>query len=144
MSIFTKRKKGKGRKKAQAMVEFALVIPLVLLMLVGIIEFSRLLFAWIIIENSTRFGIRYATTGNFEEPYCDSVGNADGTCDEEAEEDAARIPPSRMRPGASCWASFCGMPRSSAAQTPPFPPQMTITLTSPSVRRKVGVFPFSR
>ncbi|MBK9781410.1 MAG: pilus assembly protein [Anaerolineales bacterium] len=92
MSIFTKRKKGKGRKKAQAMVEFALVIPLVLLMLVGIIEFSRLLFAWIIIENSTRFGIRYATTGNFEEPYCDAVGNADGTCDDEAEEDAARIP----------------------------------------------------
>ncbi|MBE0681426.1 MAG: pilus assembly protein, partial [Anaerolineales bacterium] len=87
------KKSFRRRRKAQAMVEFALVLPLLLLLLVGVIEFSRLMFAWIVIENSTRFGIRYATTGNFEAGYCDSVGNSDGDCDDGDDEvDAARIP----------------------------------------------------
>ncbi len=59
-----------ARKNAQGMVEFALVLPVLLLMIIGVIEFSRLMFAWVIIENSTRFGIRYAVTGNFEPKYC--------------------------------------------------------------------------
>jgi hypothetical protein len=45
------------------------------LMILGIIEFSRLMFAWIIVENSTRFGIRYAVTGNFDPQYCTDVNN---------------------------------------------------------------------
>ena len=68
-NIFTRTyQKSPGRKNAQGMLEFALVLPVLLLMILGIIEFSRLMFAWIIIENSTRFGIRYATTGNFDQP----------------------------------------------------------------------------
>lgn len=84
-NIFKKiLKKSRGRKNAQGMVEFALVLPVLLLMILGIIEFSRLMFAWIIIENSTRFGIRYATTGNFESQYCVDTDdkddlNGDGT-----------------------------------------------------------------
>ena len=80
-------KKSSGRKKAQGMVEFALILPILLVLILGVIEFSRLMFAWIIIENSTRFGIRYATTGNYNEAYCPSL---DCTTDEEV--DAARIP----------------------------------------------------
>ncbi len=54
------------RKKAQAMVEFALALPFLLLVIFGILEFGRLLYAWIIVENSARFGLRYATTGQYD------------------------------------------------------------------------------
>ncbi|HEY6075041.1 MAG TPA: TadE/TadG family type IV pilus assembly protein, partial [Anaerolineales bacterium] len=81
----TQRRSAKPR--AQAIVEFALVLPLLLLVVIGILEFSRLLFAWIILENSTRFGIRYATTGIYNADYCPG-----GVCSTEDEVDAARIP----------------------------------------------------
>jgi hypothetical protein len=57
-------------KRAQAMVEFALIIPILLLLLVGLLEFGRLFYAWLIVENSTRFGLRYATAGTFELHHC--------------------------------------------------------------------------
>jgi hypothetical protein len=75
-NIFTKiHQKPPGLKNAQGMLEFALVLPVLLFMIIGVIEFSRLMFAWVIIENSTRFGIRYATTGNFDPKYCTDVNN---------------------------------------------------------------------
>ncbi|HMU94154.1 MAG TPA: TadE/TadG family type IV pilus assembly protein, partial [Anaerolineales bacterium] len=55
-----KLKPATGRKRAQGMLEFALVLPILLLVLIGTIEFGRLFYAWLIIENSTRFGVRYA------------------------------------------------------------------------------------
>ncbi|HUI88168.1 MAG TPA: TadE/TadG family type IV pilus assembly protein [Anaerolineales bacterium] len=79
------------RKKAQAMVEFAMVLPVLLLLVFGLLEFGRLLYAWIIIENATRFGVRYATTGNFDATYCPTPGDAT-SCSTDALEDAARIP----------------------------------------------------
>jgi hypothetical protein len=85
----------KRSQNAQGMVEFALVLPLLMLVLVGVIEFARLFFAWLIVENSTRFGIRYATTGNYDVAYCTDL-DADGTpCggdSNDIEIDAARIP----------------------------------------------------
>ena len=91
MNIFRPKTNGlKPKPKAQAIVEFALVLPVLLLVLIGIIEVSRLLFAWIIIENSTRFGIRYATTGNYDNAYCLSLFGADCATDDEV--DDARIP----------------------------------------------------
>ncbi len=77
--FFRTYQKSPGRKNAQGMLEFALVLPVLLLMVLGIIEFSRLMFAWIIIENSTRFGIRYATTGNFDQAYCVDTADKDDT-----------------------------------------------------------------
>ena len=70
-----KFQKPHGRKNAQGMLEFALVLPVLMLMILGVIEFSRLMFAWIIIENSTRFGVRYATTGEFDTAYCTDYNN---------------------------------------------------------------------
>ena len=78
------------RKKAQAMVEFALIIPILLLLLVGIIEYGRLFYAWLIVENSTRFGIRYATAGSYNMTYC-----PDSTCtnpNKETDIKTARLP----------------------------------------------------
>jgi hypothetical protein len=77
------------------MVEFALVLPILLMLIFGIIEFARLFYAWIIVENAARFGVRYASTGNFDLANCIDL-DGDGTpCDGEMEDeeiDAARIP----------------------------------------------------
>ena len=75
------------RNKAQAMVEFAMTVPIILLLVFGILEFGRLFYAWIIIENATRFGIRYATTGNYNSTYCPVGG-----CSTDTDVDDARIP----------------------------------------------------
>ncbi|MBL8050476.1 MAG: pilus assembly protein [Anaerolineales bacterium] len=91
MNMLRNKTIGSPKKpKAQAMVEFALIIPLLMLVVVGVIEFSRLMFAWIIIENSTRFGIRYATTGNYDTAYCQSLYGRD--CSNDTEVDVVRIP----------------------------------------------------
>lgn len=48
------------KEKGQAAVEFALVISFLLLVLFGIIDFSRLLFAYATMSNGVREGARYA------------------------------------------------------------------------------------
>ena len=55
----------KRRSRAQGLVEFALALPVLLLLIFGIIEFGRLLQAWLALENGARFGVRYATTGEY-------------------------------------------------------------------------------
>lgn len=47
------------KEKAQTMVEFALVFPLLLLITYGIIEFGRMLFIYTSITNAAREGARY-------------------------------------------------------------------------------------
>ena len=79
----------KSRYRGQSIVEFALVLPVLLLVLFTIIEVARLLHAWISIENGARFAVRYAVTGEYDLAYC--AGYPDGICDSQAEEDGARI-----------------------------------------------------
>ena len=84
--------------KAQGMVEFALVLPVLLLLVFGLIEFARVFQAWLSVTNAARFGLRYGVTGEFNPAYCiDLNGNGD-TCKDEsdrsyrnAEEDHARL-----------------------------------------------------
>lgn len=66
------------KKNAQSMVEFALIIPILLLLILGIIEYGRLFFAWITIENAARSGARYASTGRYEIIFCED-GPDDGS-----------------------------------------------------------------
>ena len=54
----------------QALLEFALALPVLLLLLFGIIEFGRLLQAWMAVQNAARFGLRYAVTGEYNPIYC--------------------------------------------------------------------------
>ena len=61
------------------MVEFMLALPILLFVVFGIIEFGRLTFSWMAVQNSVRFGIRYAVTGEFNEIYCVQAGNNLGT-----------------------------------------------------------------
>jgi len=66
-----KSNKGQG----QGMVEFVIALPILLFVIFGIIEFARLTFAWMAVQNSARFGIRYAVTGEFNEVYCVQAGS---------------------------------------------------------------------
>lgn len=51
------------RKDGQAVVEFALIFPLVVFMLFAVIEFGRLMQAYVTIQHASREGARYAVTG---------------------------------------------------------------------------------
>ena len=56
-----------------------IALPILLFIIFGIIEFARLTFAWMAVQNSARFGIRYAVTGEFDEVYCVEAGNQLGS-----------------------------------------------------------------
>ncbi len=58
------------RSRGQAMVEFALVLPVLLILLMVLIEVARLFSAWLIVENSAREAARYAVTGEFNPTHC--------------------------------------------------------------------------
>jgi hypothetical protein len=72
------------RTLGQALVEFALALPFLLLMLFGVIEFGRLIHAWLAVQNAARFGARYASTGQFNVAYCDEAGDALGLAADDA------------------------------------------------------------
>jgi Flp pilus assembly protein TadG len=58
MNVFNR---GKGqRRRGQALVEFALIIPLFLLLLVGIFDLGRAVFAYNTLTNAAREGARLA------------------------------------------------------------------------------------
>jgi hypothetical protein len=81
---------------SQTIVEFAIVLPLLLVLFLGIIEFARAFQSYLTITNSARFGVRYAVTGEYNPAYCvdgpDDGSEACGGDDKSIEEDAARIP----------------------------------------------------
>src|SRR5512139_3788077 len=84
------------RSRGQAMVEFALVLPVLLILLMVLIEVARLFSAWLIIENSAREAARYAVTGEFDRAHCTDGDNCDASrslpkAQREALEDAARL-----------------------------------------------------
>jgi hypothetical protein len=80
------------QSRGQALLEFALVLPVLLLIFFVIIEFARLFSAWLVIENVARTAGRYAVTGQFESIHCPSE-DADGQplCVDQDEEDLARL-----------------------------------------------------
>ena len=49
--------------RGQGMVEFALMLPIVLLMIYGLMEMARLMRAYLTIQHAAREGARYAVTG---------------------------------------------------------------------------------
>lgn len=50
-------------RKGQSMVETALVLPIILLIVIGTIEFGRILSAWMVITHASREGARMASLG---------------------------------------------------------------------------------
>lgn len=66
------------QERAQGIVEFALVLPVLLMLILGIIEFGRLFQAWLSVQNSARFAVRYAVTGEYNFAYCNQAGVSTG------------------------------------------------------------------
>ena len=75
------RRAGKRRTRGQGLVEFALVLPVLLLFIFGIIEFARIFYSWLIVTNAVRTGERYAVTGEYMDIYCDAAADAMGDND---------------------------------------------------------------
>jgi hypothetical protein len=55
------------KRNGQTLVEFALTLPILLVLLFGIIEFGRIFQAWVTLQNSARAAARYATTGQYNQ-----------------------------------------------------------------------------
>jgi hypothetical protein len=58
-----------SRQKGQTMVEFALILPILLLVIFIIIESGRMFQAYITVQHAAREGARYAVTGGWEEEF---------------------------------------------------------------------------
>lgn len=59
-----------GASHSQGVVEFAISLPVLLLLLFGIIDFSLLFSAWLLIQNMSRQSVRYAVTGTYNPSNC--------------------------------------------------------------------------
>ena len=55
------------REKGQSMVELAILLPILLIILLGIIDFGRVFFAYVTITNAAREGARYGSLHVFED-----------------------------------------------------------------------------
>ena len=58
-------KKIKGGIFAQAMVEFAIVLPILLLVIIGLFEFGRLIFIYSSVVTAAREAARYGSSSNW-------------------------------------------------------------------------------
>ncbi|MFO7681793.1 MAG: TadE/TadG family type IV pilus assembly protein, partial [Chloroflexota bacterium] len=62
--------KNPSNSKGQALVEFALIIVVLLMIIFLIVEAARILWAWGTVQNAAREGARYAITGQFDRLEC--------------------------------------------------------------------------
>ncbi|HVJ48565.1 TadE family protein [Desulfitobacterium sp.] len=60
-------------ERGQAMVEMALILPLFLLLLFGMIEMGRVGYAYVTVSNAARSGVRVATTGGMDQDIQNAV-----------------------------------------------------------------------
>jgi Flp pilus assembly protein TadG len=51
-------------RKGQALIEFSLMLPLLFLLIVNVINFGGMLYAWICVSNAARTGAQYFITGD--------------------------------------------------------------------------------
>ena len=65
-----------AKPRGQTLVEFALALPILLMLTFGIIEFGRMMHAYLALENGSRFAVRFAITGNYDPAYCDDAVSA--------------------------------------------------------------------
>lgn len=75
------RKLKKRNEKAQGLVEFALILPIILLLIVGIVEFGRFLFFYSSVTSASREAARYGSAvgdvgGVKRYADCDGIRNA--------------------------------------------------------------------
>lgn len=57
-----------GRHRGQSLVEMALLAPVVILLMFGVVELGRVFSAWVTVQHAARAGVRMAITGQGEQP----------------------------------------------------------------------------
>jgi hypothetical protein len=62
-----KQSKNFNRRQGQTLAEFALTLPILLLLVFGTIEFGRLFQSWVTIQHVARETTRYTTTGDYRD-----------------------------------------------------------------------------
>ncbi len=62
-------------RRGQTAVEFALTLPILLLLMFGIIEFGRIFQSWVTIQNAARTAARYAITGQYDQTLFTDINN---------------------------------------------------------------------
>jgi Flp pilus assembly protein TadG len=77
--------------RSQALLEFALALPILLMLLFGIIDLAALFQAWLTVENIARQTVRYAVTGQYESKFCVDLDASGEACDSDQEQDKARL-----------------------------------------------------
>ncbi len=69
-------KKLKGRENGQAMVEMALILPVLLVLIFGAIDFGRICYYSITVNNAARIGVRVASVGGSDTAINAAVHNS--------------------------------------------------------------------
>ena len=94
LTLFT-RKNRKGAhgaaSRSQALLEFALALPILLMLIFGIIDLAALFQAWLTVENIARQTVRYAVTGQYDPAFCQDLDSSGKACDNDEEQDVARL-----------------------------------------------------
>ncbi len=62
-SDFSGRINGHSASRGQTLVEFAVILPVFVLLFFGVFEFARLLQSWVTIQHAAEEAVRFATTG---------------------------------------------------------------------------------
>jgi hypothetical protein len=75
------------------LVEFALILPIFLLVLTGVIEFGYALYTWSAVSEVARIGIRYAVTGQYDRQYCARAAQVLGLGSDDLEDDPTPLDP---------------------------------------------------
>lgn len=68
----------KLNKKGQSMVETALILPLIILLLMGMVEFTRIFGSYLIITHASREGARMASIGKSDEEVIQNIKSKAG------------------------------------------------------------------
>ena len=67
-----------GRRRGQALAEFAFAAFSVLIIVIGTVDVARFLFTWSTLADGTRAGVRYAAVHGGNRTDCDGCSPADG------------------------------------------------------------------
>lgn len=71
----------KREQSGQAMVEMALVLPVIVLIVFGIVEFGRIFNSYLVVTNAAREGARIGVVGASDTEIADTVKTAGGSLD---------------------------------------------------------------
>lgn len=72
-------KKRINNRKGQTLVEMALILPVLLLLIFGIIEFGRIFNAYLIVSNASREGAREAAVGSTYDDISNEINDITST-----------------------------------------------------------------